>query len=78
MNDGFEIPITYRGKEIQLPARLVPFGYTYRIEVDVSGTVIWFERDEERHWRALINPESGDPKVDAGLINAIIEMLDSL
>jgi hypothetical protein len=78
MDKTIDLPITHNGKQLSFPARLVRFGYSYRIEVDINETIITFERDEERNWRALINPETGNPKVDTDLINSIIQVLDSL
>jgi hypothetical protein len=57
MEDAFEIPVAYDGKELSFVARLVSFGWTHRIHVDVYGLEVAFERDEEREWRALIAPE---------------------
>jgi hypothetical protein len=54
MDDGFEIPVTYKGKDLSFTARLLTYGYSYKIEVDVNGTKVFFEPDEERNWRALI------------------------
>lgn len=78
MDEGIELPITYNDKDYLFPARLIRFGYTYRIEVDVDGTIVSFERDEERNWRALINPETDNPKIEPGLLNAIVQTLDSI
>jgi len=55
MEDGFELSVTYNGKELLFPAQLIRFGYAYRIQVDVNGVMVSFERDEERNWRALID-----------------------
>jgi hypothetical protein len=61
MDEGFGIPVTYKDKELLFPAQLVSFGWTHRMQVDVYGTTIFFERDEEREWRALLEPEELDP-----------------
>jgi hypothetical protein len=40
MDEGFELPISYNGKELLLPAKLIQFGYTYRIEVTINGSLL--------------------------------------
>lgn len=75
MDQDFELPIDYKGKEWLLPARLIRFGYTYRLEVDINGTTVSFEKDEERNWTALVNPETSNANADVGIINAIIHRL---
>ena len=54
MDQGIELPVICDGKEFLFPAKLIRFRYSYRIEVEVNGTVISFDRDEERNWRALV------------------------
>ena len=80
MEEGFEIPVTYKGKEQHFPARLLSFGYTYKIEVDVCGSLLHFERDEEGEWRALIDPTAtqGDRQVDAELVRQIAHSIETL
>jgi hypothetical protein len=80
MDEGFEIPVTYKGKELLFPASLVSFGWTHRIEVDVSGTKVSYERDENREWRALISPEEleGHRNVDVQLLIAIGESIEEI
>jgi hypothetical protein len=80
MDEGFGIPVTYKGKELLFPANLVSFGWTHRIEVHVNGTKVSFERDENREWRALISPEDLDshPNVDVQLLIAIGESIEEI
>ena len=78
MDEGFELPVVYKGKELLLPAKINRFGYSYKIEVEVSGTLIFFEKDEERNWRALINEQKDISKIDAELVNLIIGVLNEL
>ena len=55
--DDFQILLAYNGRELMLPAKLIKFGYSYRIEVDIRGWKVFFERDEEMNWRALLNTD---------------------
>lgn len=78
MEEVFELPVSYNKKQLLFPVKLIQFGYTYRIEVDVEGTIISFERDEEGNWRALMNTETRNPKVNIDLLNAIAHSLDTI
>jgi hypothetical protein len=56
MDEPFELPVLYNNKEMLLPAQLHQYGYSFKIEVEVNGTAIFFERDEDRNWRAMVEP----------------------
>ena len=56
--DTFDLSVFYNNEELLLPAQLHQYGYTYKIEVDVNGTPVFFERDDERNWRALVEPST--------------------
>jgi hypothetical protein len=55
MDNTFEVSLTYQQQHFNLPAELITYGYSYKIEVDVFGTIVSFERDEEQHFRAVKN-----------------------
>jgi len=78
MEDGFEIPVTYKGHEHLFPASLMTVGYTYKIQVDVFGTMVSFEPDEERNFRAVVNMEEFHmvDKIDKVLIQEIAQALE--
>ena len=79
MEESFELPLTYKGQELLLPARLMKRGYVYRIELELNGTPVYFERDEEKNWRAIADPETAGPhKVDTHLVKAVIDVLQSV
>jgi hypothetical protein len=79
-DEGFELPVMYKGAELQFPARLIRFGYSYKIEVDVNGTSIAYEPDEERNWRALMEPEFayGNKRISLELLQAIAVSLEAI
>lgn len=79
MAESFELPVSFNGNEFLFPSQLIRFGYTYKIEVNVNGTIVSFERDEERNWRGLIDPTLLDRnKIKPKLIQAIIASLDEI
>jgi hypothetical protein len=53
-DEEFEIPVSYDNKELSFHARLRVYGYSFKIEVEIAGIKVMFERDEERNCRALI------------------------
>jgi hypothetical protein len=63
----------YRGSELELPLRLYPYGYTYRIEIKAGDDLIIFEPDEEGNYRAITGNMT-----DKGLLSAIAVQLEKL
>lgn len=78
MDNSFDIPVTYESHNYNFPAELIPYGYSYKIEVDVFGKLISFERDEEQRFRAVMAYDELEHRdtVDKVLLQAIaIELL---
>jgi hypothetical protein len=80
MNEDFELPVDYKGKEIVLTARLLQQGYTYKIEVETEAGSLLFEKDDEAKWRALIDTQKADEygTIDAVLLQAIATSLETI
>ncbi len=80
MDNNFEIPITYRQKEVQIPATLQVTGYTYRIETLIEGVVFHFERDDSGDFRAILAPDTPPTAKmpDTLLIQSVAEALTEL
>jgi hypothetical protein len=80
MDEDFDLPVFYKGKEMHFPARLLTMGYIYKIEVDVHGQAVLFERDEERNWRALIDPPmvSKPGQTDIELLRIIGQTIEAI
>lgn len=80
MEDEFEIPVAFNNREMNFPARLLHYGYTYKIKVEVNGTTVLFERDEERNWRALIPYEDIEKNraINKELLQAIGQSIEEI
>jgi len=80
MEDNFEIPVTFNNKQLSFPGRLLNYGYSTKIEIDIEGTKVLFEPDEERNWRALISYEDvqANKKLDPALLKAIAGAIEEL
>jgi hypothetical protein len=76
MDEEFELPVTYKGEELLFPAQLLQTGYTHRFKVDIYGQEVVFEPDEEKNYRAIIDPEKLDKHVSLELLKAIVESIE--
>ena len=77
MDDDLEVPVTYKNQELIFYAKFIQFGYSYKFEVDVNGILVFFEPDEERNFRAMIDPgiDHGNHNIDKELIQLNAEAL---
>ena len=78
MDDSFFLTVNVRGVERQFTASLHVFGYTHRFHVDVDGTEVLFERDEEGNYRAIVPPENLRKLPDTGLLQSIAEAIERI
>jgi len=80
MDKVFDIPVLYNNKELSFPGQLLNYGYSYKIEVNINGTKILFELDEERNWRALIPYEEGkdNKNISTVILKAIANSIDKI
>ena len=80
MDEEFELPVWFNNTELNFPAKLLNYGYSYKLEVDIDGTKLLFEPDEERSWRALIAYEelNANKKISADLLKAIASSIDEI
>jgi hypothetical protein len=80
MDDSFYLTVSYRNKEIEFPAQFLRTGYSYRIQVDVYGTIINFEPDEERNWRALAENDHAlrNKNITPELLQSIAHSLEEI
>jgi hypothetical protein len=78
--DEFELALKFKGKDMLLPARLMNYTTTYKLEVEIDGTKVLFEPDEERNWRAMISYEDAqaNKKLDTALLELIAKELDAI
>ena len=73
MDNSFELPIHYNGKDYLFPGSLITYGYSYKITMQVFDTAINFEPDEEGNYRAIINPE--DIKDNAAINKSLLQLM---
>jgi hypothetical protein len=80
MDEAFELPVFFNNAELSFPARLLDYGYSHKLEVDIDGTKLLFESDEERNWRALIAYEelNANNKISVDLLKAIASSIEEI
>ena len=81
MEEEYEIPVVYRNQQLYFKAIVLTLGlYTKKIQMNVNGTEVFFEVDEERNYRAYIDPTNRQAidKADKDLLQAITEELESI
>ena len=80
MDNSFELPVSYKGKELLFPGQLHLYGYTQKIEIIVNGLSLFFERDEEGNWRAIVDPSEVEKNrsINEELIRAVIHSIEEV
>ncbi|GAA4790812.1 hypothetical protein GCM10023231_18370 [Olivibacter ginsenosidimutans] len=77
MEESFTININYQHAEHVFDTKILSLGYTYKVEVIIDGTVVYFEPDEERHYRAVVtNTENLPQRLTPELLKAIANYLE--
>jgi hypothetical protein len=81
VNDELTLSIEHKGEQKDYQARLVQFGYSYRIVVTVNDVGIYFEPDEERNFRIVAIPEQDEKllrKIDKNVLSLLKEKLEEV
>lgn len=80
MEDEFELPVFFNKEQLHFTTRLLNYGYSYKLEVDIEGTHVLFEPDEERNWRALISYEDvqANKKLNTDLLQAVASAIEEV
>ena len=78
IDEPFMINVSYKGAEREFQAVLRLYGYIHRFHVDVEGTDVQFERDEEGNYRAIIPPDTKGKIPDAGLLQQIAGAIEKI
>lgn len=78
MEHEFELPVLYKGEELNLAGRLVTLGYIYKFYIMINDEEFVFEKDDDGKYRVLAESITSGKSVDVGLIEAVIVVLDSL
>lgn len=63
-----------------IPGMLHLYGFTQKIEVNINGLTVMYERDEERNWRAIVDPSQleKNQSVQTELLQAIADSIEEV
>jgi len=79
MEDSFIITVTYKGQDRDFEAELLQMGYTHKFHVIVEGIDLYYERDEEGCYRAVLGESSSAQRLpDVELIKLIAEKIEAI
>jgi hypothetical protein len=78
MDDTFTLNVNFQGKDLEFEGRLHLLGYTFKIEMDVNGTPVFFELDENRKYRASADADTNEKLVPIDLLKSIADRLGIL
>ena len=78
--EQLSLPVTYKGKELSFPLKIVPQGYVYRFVVKIDDMEVIYEKNDEGEYRAIISkPDEHQGKLpERELLEAISEVIVSL
>jgi hypothetical protein len=81
MTDEFILTITYKQEQTDFKARLLLQGYVHKFRVMVDEMEIFFEPDEEGHYRAVKmswQDEKQIEKIDKNLLSVIAQKIEAV
>ena len=76
--EEFEITINHHGEQKTFHGTFGKYGYSYRFTLDVDGSQIIFEPDEERNLRAIVPPAQHDNSKMRELVSLIAGELTAI
>lgn len=80
MTETFNLTVNYKGEDRDFETELQAWGYAHRFLVKVEGIDVFFERDEEGHYRAVIPPahlNTSSKPIDRTLLQVIATTLET-
>ena len=80
MNKEFILPVQFKEETLRFPARLLNYRYGYKLEIEIEGTKLLFEPDEEGNWRVLLSYEElqSEKKFNPELLKRIAEAIEEI
>jgi len=81
MTEPFILSVNHNSQELEFTAQLLLQGYTHKFKVLIDQAEVFFEPDEEGHYRAVKMPWQDQrdlEKIDRGLLSAIQQKIESI
>ncbi len=79
MSDEFVLTVQFKGEERQFESSLIQRGYTHQFRILIGDKEVFFEPDEEGHYRAVKMPAQEAQeleKIDKALLSAIQQEIE--
>lgn len=80
MEDLYQLPVSYKGEELEFPFRIVAQGYVQRFVVRIAEVDVVFEPDDSGEYRAIVYDADGvtGKLPERGLLEAISSVIQQL
>ena len=81
MTDPFILSVNHHNQELEFNSELLLQGYTHKFKVVIGQHEVFFEPDEEGHYRAIKMPwqdQQDLKKIDRSLLSAIQQKIESI
>jgi hypothetical protein len=80
MDEDIIIKVHFKDEEYNFETRLVTAGYTHKFVVLINGLEVFYEPDEERNYRAIINTPDVETvtAIDRVLIRLVGEKIQAI
>jgi len=76
MKDTFILELVYNNEKKVFDAEFHKLSrFTHRMMVKIGEAQVYFEPDEERHYRAVLSQDHPSPPPDAALVKAVADKL---
>lgn len=70
----FTITVNYKGTQRNFEVQLQQRGYTRRFVVEIDGTEVIFEPDEEGYYRVVVSPDHAE-KIKASITPSLLQAI---
>lgn len=80
MHEEFQLPVSFNNQDYEFTAKLLQYGYTIKLQVEIEGQTVLYEPDEERNWRAVIPYEEipNAKVINPALLQAVATVIEGL
>ena len=78
VDNTFMIDISYKGALLELPSELLLQGYIHKIKVMIGANEVFFEKDEEGNYRALLLQGQENERIDIALVSLVGKRIEEL
>jgi hypothetical protein len=81
MTEPFSLAVHHNGADLDLRAQLLLKGFTHQFKVLIGDTEVYFEPDEEGHYRAVKMPWQNEKElasIDRSLLHTVQQKIEEI